>query len=96
MARLLAADIDSFREECSNSIRQAVDCVCNAMAIRARLNPPATITDALPDSVKSQWGDARPTIETFLRDRSGAPIPVIDKLESLCASLHPTVISGRG
>lgn len=96
MARLLASDTDSFREECAASIRVAIGCANNAMAIRARLNPPAPPTHALPDSIKSQWGDARTPVENFLGDSSANLVPIIEKLETVCASLHPTVYSTRG
>lgn len=96
MARLLASDTDSFREECAASIRVAIVCANNAMAIRARLNPPAPATHSLPNSIKSQWGDARTPVEKFLGDSSGSLVPIIDTLESHCASLRPVVLSGRG
>ncbi|MBP7141613.1 MAG: DEAD/DEAH box helicase [Opitutaceae bacterium] len=96
MARLLASDTNSFREEAAEAIRRAIGCAGNAMAIRARLNPPGPLGRALPDSIKSQWGDARAPVEAFLGDSSGPLIPVIETLEVLCASLRPSVLSARG
>ncbi|MBE7538427.1 MAG: DEAD/DEAH box helicase [Opitutaceae bacterium] len=89
LARLLGADADTFQQETSQAARQAIDCINQALAIRARLNPPAAVERALPSAIAAHWGGSRTRVDSFLNDSAAPSMELLDTLDRVCTSLSP-------
>lgn len=87
LARLLSADSLPFRDEAAAAIRQGMDLINHALAIRVRLNPPKPMERELPKSIAAHWGNARAPAENFLSDPATPLAPVLAALDGLCTNL---------
>ena len=72
-----------FTEEARPALLEAIHALGCALAVRQRLTEPAELKDALQPPLAHDWGEALPSLKTFIADPSADWKPVAESLASL-------------
>lgn len=81
MAGLLGAG--GFEDEARQALLETMHTLAGALAVEHRLPEPPTLSDALQAPLSHLWGEALPTLRTFVENSSSPWKPVADSLARL-------------